>query len=455
MPQAIPAVIGLAGSVIGGKKAKKAADADRASQNAIIDRLSKVKFDPQSVFGGSGMGFDFDTMTGDLGDFAPFQEMFGGLADSSFGQGMDIQQGAIDAGMPALMDLFGGSAGLAQQSLGDIGNVNTDFLQNQFGGGMDFVSSMFGDATAEGKGIRDLAQAFAQQGVGDAMGQSQNFLNRSDFFGDEAQVGFEDLRADTLNLLRERDKEGEDRAAAGLADELFGSGRLGTTGGGRNISDFAQGLARADLDRQLAATGEARAARESSGNLAQAFGGLSNQAFSLAPAMMNAGTSAMNAGTGVSGLEQIPLNAFSNFGQNFGMAQELEDTMLNSAFNRFGSTSGLVQDLFGGMFNTGSTMIGQGGSALQSMLGLETMPLEFGEFAANLAATAANTDIAAAGGQGQIASNFGPSGNDLLASGLSQFGSNMFQSGGGFDAITGGIKGLFKKKTPTPEGKAP
>jgi hypothetical protein len=515
MPAAIPAVIGAGASLLGARKAKKSADADRAVQQGVIDRLAGVEFDPQSIFGPQGVGFDFDTMIGDLGSFAPFQEMFAGLAESGVGQGFDIQQGALGAGLPVLQQLFGGAAGLSGQALADSGNVSTDFLQGQFGGAMDLVSGMFGDATAEGRGIRDMAQLFGAGGAGlqgegadlrglgidmldagdpmralgqqfglggaaEMLGRGADFFGRSDFFGDEAQVGFEDLRAETLDLLRERDREGEDRAAAGLADQLFGTGRLGTTGGGRDISDFAQGLARADLDRQLAATGEARSARESSADIAQLFGSLGTGVSSLAPGFAQAGTgmfgagtaldqlglgvlgrgtdltqagtslaslmpAMISAGTGVSGLEQIPLNAFSQFGQNFGMAQELEDSMLTNAFNRFGTTADLTRDLFGGMFDVGSTLLGQGAGGLQTALGLESLPLDFGEFAANLAASDVNTQIAAAGGQGNVTANFGPSGNDLLAAGLANFGSNLFQSGGGFDAIGGAIKDIFSK----------
>jgi hypothetical protein len=515
MPQAIPAVIGAGASLLGARKAKKSADSDRRQQQEILDRLSEVSFDPQALFGPQGIGFDPATGEMSLGAFAPFQEMLGGLAESGIGQGFDIQQGALGAGLPAIQQLFGNALGLSDVALGGLGDANTDFLQQQFGSGMDFVSSLFGNATAEGQGIRDMAQlfgaggadlraegagirglgleglsagdpmqalgqAFGLGGAGELMGRGSDFFGRSNFFGNEAQVGFEDLRAETLDLLRERDREGEDRAAAGLADELFGTGRLGVTGGGREISDFAQGLARADLDRQLAATGEARTTRESAGNLAGLFGQLGTGASSLAPGFANAGTSMfgagtdlsrlglgvlgagtdltgqgtalsslmpsmINAGTSVSGLEQIPLSAMGQFGQNFGMAQELESALLNNAFNRFGSTSNLTNDLFAGMMGTGSGLLSQGAGALQSALGMSQLPLDFGTFAANLATTQANTEIAAAGGQNNVTANFGPSGNDLLASGLSNFGSNLFNSSGGFQSIVDGIGGIFNK----------
>jgi hypothetical protein len=523
MPAAIPAVIGGGLSLLGAKKAAKGADADRAQQQQALDRLAGVEFDPQSIFGPSGLGFDFDTMVASLGDFAPFQDMFGGLAESGIGQGFDIQQGALGAGLPVLEQLFGGASGLAGQSLADIQNFEgTDFLQDVFSRGIDFAGGQLGQASAEGAGIRALAQQLGLGGAGlggegadlrnlgvdmlnrgdparatgldfglggaaSVFGRGSDLFNRGDFFADEAQQGFESLRADTLSTLRERDREGEDRAAAGLADELFGTGRLGTTGGGRDISDFAQGLARADLDRQLAATGEARAARESSGNLASLFGQLGTGVTSLAPNIFNAGTNMfaqgnvmdqlglgvlgagtditnagtalsslmpqlINAGTGVSGLEALPLKALGDFGANFGMAQELEDALLNNAFNRFGSTAGLTNDLFGGIMNLGSGLIGQGGNALQTALGLESLPLDFAEFGANLGATQANTDIAAAGGQANVAANFNPTGSDLLAGGLSTLGSNIFQSAGGFDTISDAIGNIFRPK-PTPGGK--
>jgi hypothetical protein len=106
------------------------------------------------------------------------------------------------------------------------------------------------------------------------------------------------------------------------------------------------------------------------------------------------------------------------------------------------------------MFDLGSGLIGQGASGLQTALGLEQLPLDFGEFAANLAASQANTEIAASGGQGNVTANFGPSGNDLLGTALSSFGSNLFNSSGGFDQIGEAIGSIFERpEKPTPSGK--
>jgi hypothetical protein len=425
MPQAIPAVIGAGASLLGARKAKKSADSDRAQQQAVIDRLAEVGFDPQNVFGPSGAGFDFETMVGQLGEFAPFQDMFGGLADLSLGQGTDIQQQALGMGIPELMQGFEQAGSLRDMTFGDIfgAGAGAQDLQDFFSGGMDFASSQLGQHFAEGAGIRSGAADLAARG---------------DSFLDAAGGGFDNIRAETLGLLRERDREGEDRAAAGLADQLFGSGRLGTTGGGRQISDFAQGLAKADIDRQLAANQEARSVQSQQADIG-------TQIRNLVPSLINAGT-------GVSGLEQIPLRAMSDFGSNFGMAAELEDSLLNSAFNRFGSTAGLTNDMFGDFFNMGTNLIGQGGDALSTAMGMENFPLEWARFAANLGATDTNSQIAAAGGQADVAANFGPSGNDLMATGLSNLGKGLFESAGGWDTIGDAIGDIFKKD-PTPSGK--
>ena len=426
MPAAIPAVIGAGASLLGARKAKKSADADRAQQQAVIDRLGDVEFDPQTAFGPSGTGFDFETMVGSLGEWAPFQDMFGGLADLSLGQGTDIQQSALAMGIPELMAGFEQSGNLRDMAYGDIFSAGDSAagLQDFFSGGMDWAQGQLGNHFAEGAGIRAGAADLAARG---------------DSFLDAAGGGFDNIRADTLNLLRERDREGEDRAAAGLADQLFGTGRLGTTGGGREISDFAQGLAKADIDRQLAANQEARSVQRQQADIG-------TQIRNLVPSLINAGT-------GVSGLEQIPLRAMSDFGSNFGMAAELEDSLLNSAFNRFGSTSNLTNDMFGDFFNIGTSMIGQGGDALSTAMGMENFPLEWARFAANLGATGANTEIAAAGGQGNVAADFGPSGNDLMAAGLSNLGKGLFESSGGWGTIGDAIGGIFKKNDPTPSGK--
>ena len=455
MPQAIPAVIGLVGSVAASRSAAKSASKDRGLSQAAIDRLAQVDFDPENVMGPGGVGFDFDLMQGNLGDFAPFLDAFGGLADINLGQGFDIQQGALQQGMPMLQSLMGSAGGLSDLALDSFGMANTDMLQNLFGTGSQFALENLGNATAEGADLRQMGADFGLSNAMNAIGQGQDFFGRSNFFADEAQQGFEGLRADTLNLLRERDREGEDRAAAGLADTLFGTGRLGIRSGGedgelvqREISDFGRGLANADLDRQLAATQEARASQMQSGNLAQMFGNMGVGATGLAPALFGAGTGMVNAGTGVSGLDATMMQGLSQFGQNFGYAQELENSLLNSAFDRFGSTAGLVGDLFGDMYNTGGTQIGQAGDALASALGLSQLPLNFGEFAANLAANEANTEVSAAGGQVAGAQGIGPSGRDIWGAALGNMGSNLFNSSGGWNAIAD----IFRKSPPAASG---
>lgn len=62
-----------------------------------------------------------------------------------------------------------------------------------------------------------------------------------------------ELGADTLSLLREQAAPGERRAALRLNDELFKTGRRGTTGGGQDISAFSRGLEEADVAREMAA----------------------------------------------------------------------------------------------------------------------------------------------------------------------------------------------------------
>lgn len=365
MPQAIPAVIGAGASLIGSRKAKKAADADRAQQQAVIDALSQVEFDPQNIFGSSGLGFNFDTNTMSLGDFAPFQDLFKGLAMNRFQQGDDLQQDALKMGLPSLQQ--GMAMGTEAQKMA--------FNELLGAGGLDLG------------------------GLG---------LIR------EATGGFDDLRAQTLDTLRERDREGEDRAAAGLADRLFGSGRLGARTGSatgdlvqRDISDFGLGLARADLDRQLAATDVARQQQMQSATIG-------------------------------------------------GRLMGLEDELLTNAFSRFGRTTDLTGENFGRLFNLGESLTGQGGNFLSSALGLESAGLDLAKFAANLAQSKSQVDINKAGGQTSVMSDFGPTGNDLIAGSLTSFGKNMFESGGGFGGIWDAVKGATpkgSKPTPAPTPK--
>lgn len=159
-----------------------------------------------------GRGPGQGTLQLNYGDLDPFRSGLLGLA-----------QGSGD---------FAANAGIPPEVLAAAGRVEgaagiPASLQAMFGG-------------AAGMGMGGLGRAF------------------SDLMGRSGAGNFDSVYGDTLSRLRTQAQPFEDRAFQQLQQNLFGTGRMGTTGGGLQTEAFARGLGQADLDRQLQAGGEAR-----------------------------------------------------------------------------------------------------------------------------------------------------------------------------------------------------
>lgn len=85
-----------------------------------------------------------------------------------------------------------------------------------------------------------------------------------------------------LGLLREQAAPQEQQAFKDLEQRLFSQGRLGTTGGSRNIEAFARGLAQADLARQIEAQNLGLQTQQQNLNAAGMLGNLGLQNFGAA-----------------------------------------------------------------------------------------------------------------------------------------------------------------------------
>lgn len=148
-----------------------------------------------------------------------------------------------------------------------------------------------------GRSMNDMNRGSVAPGL-----QSTAFTGAAQQLGD-ASRGFGDVRDSTLANLRAQAKPEEDRAFDNLQNNLFATGRLGSSGGALQTEAFARGLGQADLSRQLSANQEARTTQ----------------------------SNALNIGTGLAGV-----------GSN---VAGLDDQLLQSAFQRFGTTAGLSSDL--------------------------------------------------------------------------------------------------------------
>jgi hypothetical protein len=205
---------------------------------------------------------------------------------------------------------------------------------------------------------------------------------------------FSGIRDQTLNTLRSQAQPFEARAYDTLQQDLFGSGRMGTSGGGIQTEAFARGLGQADLQRQLMANDEARAQQ----------------------------TQALNVGTGMAGV-------------GTGVAS-LEDQLLQSAFGRFGSTMQLGQDLTNQQFNLGN-------SAVTSGINLGRYGMDQMGAAAGMAQAGANTQLASDSNVAAVAGARAemPTGKDMLGNILTDVGGKLL--GGAAGSAAGGVSGIL------------
>jgi hypothetical protein len=342
------AVIGAGAALIGGKMSANSASKSLRAQEKQAKLLSDVGFTPWGTtgFGGAGVSFDNGQANFDLGSFQGLFDMFGQNSYNSMRQGRQFQD-AANQGLGGILALSGQAGGLAQGA----GARAEGLQQNGFQRGLQDL--LFGGAT-----------------------QTAGRLNQ----------GFDGIRDDTLSLLRQQAQPFEQRQFQGLQDTQFAQGIMGSTGGSLQTEAFARGLGQADISRQLAASGEARATQ---GSLQSLLG------------------AQLGGGQALAGLE---------------------NSLLNDAFNQFGSMSGLTADLNNTVFGRGQAMNQSGFQQLGGQGQLMQMLMGLGNFGGNMGAQSSNTRLQAlTGGQAGMA-QFGPSGNDMWAGFLGSLGTNIFGS---------------------------
>ncbi len=199
-------------------------------------------FDP--VTGGAGfVGLTGDkgdlqtTIAGDIGQFQP-------VVDAAAGMGAEF--GSFLQGQ----DPFAA------------------FRQFQQAGatGMDFGPSRAADLARFN--VRDFRRA-GGPGLGRMGAESLAAARR---FGQAAGMSQDEFVSGELNRLRDLARPAEQRAANSLADRLFASGRLGTTGGATQFGELARAQELADLDRTGMAIGLGMQRQDQLARLAQQFG---------------------------------------------------------------------------------------------------------------------------------------------------------------------------------------
>jgi hypothetical protein len=320
-PATIGAAVSVGSSLLGALSGKGAAKTqERLAKDAV--RIAGTAYSPVGISAPGGMGVTFGgggayggggstggnvvfPGTGSITQIAPgFRQVgkygmqsdlgnvnlnYGDLADPRAQLGALAGQQSQNLGLQGLSPLQMLGLGLAGQG-SQFAGVDSSTLNSLLGLTGGAMGQAFG-------GLNDaynnpFQAALQQQLFGGAQGQ----------FADAAQ-GFGDYRQNTLDLLRQQAAPEEERAFANLNQNLFSTGRMGTSGGALQTEAFARGLGQADLSRQLMAGQEAR----------------------------NAQTQALSVGTGLAGQG----NAL----------QGMQNEILQGAMSRFGSLAQLGQGL--------------------------------------------------------------------------------------------------------------
>ena len=335
---------------------------------------------------------------------------------------------------------------LSQQSANTQGNQQNQILQLLLARAAQGVGPT-GTTNAQG-GSSTFDQGRLQLDNGALAPLQQLFQSVSNQALGTAQQSTE---AAVLQRLRDAAMPQENIQANSVANRLFNTGRLGTTGGANILGQLSQAQQQADLQRQLAAGQESRTAQTSALQQAlSALGGsqnISQQTLKefLGGAQTAIGsTAAANAGLG----NAAALTSNPNFNTSAG--NDAIASILSGGLGGTGAgsgASGLLQQLLGGgqngqpgllqqLFSGGSGASGLGslgGAGFNSWLGTGATDAITGAVAPTLAPIA---------GEGAgVAAGLAPAATGAAAAtGLGSLGGAAFDSwlaGGATDAIAG------------------
>lgn len=346
------AAIGGGLSALGALSGRKAAKQQR--RIAKEDRnVMGTAYEPINFSGIGGAGINFNTggygggggaggqYYGTLGGkkSGQIQDLGGGyrrigrytiqsdINNAQLGLGeLDPLRQMLMGAMPGVAASFG-TQGTGQAMLDQVGDLAMGGGQG-IQAGQDMIAGMSPfTGTAFGQAFGNLQDAQANPFQQDAM---QGFLGSGQALIDRAGQGYDQAYNDTLGLLRESARPGEELAGANFLQRMFDTGGRSTSGGALQQQQFTQGLAQADTNRQLQALQEARNRQNQD---------------------LNVGQSIYGTGMDIRGMQ---------------------DDLLGSATNRFGKLTELNQGLANDRFDMGqgqtdwAAQLGDIGMALRS-----------------------------------------------------------------------------------------
>lgn len=401
------------GSAISGARAAR--DQNRLQQQALQQATTELG------------GFNFNSPWGMAGGWDPSNNT------------LNLSAGGLDSLRTALSQYATGmvpraDSGMPQDLAATLAQLQTRAGQGPDLGlqGLDMLSG------AVGSQFQNAQQALQSLGAGGF----QRPLQNTAFAGAGQQIadlsrGFGDVEARTLANLRASAQPFEQRQFNSLQDNLFATGRLGTSGGGLQTEAFARGLGQADLQRQLAATGEARSVMGQTLANAQGLAGI---------------------GSGLAGQESDLLSsAFARFGQTASLASDLNRERFSRSafgnqlgFDRMGQLFGLQQQasLFPSQLQ--GAQLQNVLAALGGQAGIQTQSLQGFQAALAAAQAQANARIGAGSNMASIVGNpnFASSGYGT-ANMLGQLAQQFSPAGGSINALIGAFAQRPPVSTPS------
>lgn len=354
-----------------------------------------------------------DINAGGLGSFTSTGQGGYNMNLGQFGQGLAGAAGpaalsALQSGQSYGNQFMGTAGGAIDPAFAYLNQMLGQQLPTQeFGAQNQALQGAMSSFMNQGGGALQAGLGGLQGNMGTAFGMGQDFLGQAG--GMLGQAGnVQGLIDDRYAALSAQAAPGEERQYNSLQNKLFSQGRLGSTGGSRDIEAFARGLGEADLSRQMAAQDlglRTSSTLQQGAGIAGGLGsGLFNQGFGAAGQLGGFGQGLMSQGLGFGqqGLENtIGL-------QDIGISRGQQ--RLSNATNLFG----FGQNTFGGGIQNAQGATGLYNSAYAPLFDLGNLSMR-GSEGRGLG------DRAAAGYQSEQMGSGG-----LFGGGLSAFGSGLF-----------------------------
>lgn len=309
----------------------------------------------QSLYGfGSGM----------LGQYAQGQNQLG---MASVNQNA-INPYLINTQLPGFLTSQYGQTQRALNNLPGLGSINP-----ALSGYQSQTPGLMGQLGQVGQNLDSIAGGMPSQ-YGTQMGDQFNSQATS-ALGQLGSFNPNQLASDYANNLRAQAAPGEQNAANNLAQSLFNSGRLGSTGGAQLMGELGKSLANADIGRTIA--GQQLAGQEQSrlAGLAQNFGqageGINLNAFNanLQGAQAAGGLQGMLASIlgQQGGLDQQAYNQTYQTNQaGYDRAVQMQGLGYNQGLNTTQQRFANAMQLFGGVQGQNSAALQQQQNLMQN-----------------------------------------------------------------------------------------